>query len=79
MDRHEERAPQQVVPPDGGWGWLVVLASLLSTTIIFLSRASFSILYMEWAEYFRTDKGHTGWIGSFFLSTGSLVGTVTRS
>ena len=68
---------RQVAPPDGGWGWVVVVTSFLSTTIIYTLRGSFMILYIEWVDYFRSDKGQTGWIGSLFFSSGSLLGNLS--
>ena len=61
-------------PPDGGYGWVVVIASLLATTVVGMSIAGFSILYMEWTDYFHSDKGVTGWIGSINIACGNLLG-----
>ena len=62
------------VAPDGGYGWIVVAASFVATTVVGGSVAAFSILYIEWTEYFAADKGVTGWIGSLNAASGNLLG-----
>ena len=79
VDSDHDAEDDEGNPPDGGWGWVVVFGSMLSTAANFLIRMSFSILYMEWVDYFQSDKGQTGWIGSLFLSTGSILGTIHQS
>ncbi len=59
---------------DGGYGWVVVAASFASTTISSIFVAGFSVLYEAIADYFKTGKGVTGWIGSLSLSVGGLLG-----
>ena len=63
--------------PDGGWGWVVVLAAFIGTTIWGAALASFAILYIEWVQYFGAQSGKVGWIGSLdlFMGTGNMLST----
>ena len=52
------------VPLDGGWGWVVVVASLLCNIIVDGVCFSFGVLYLELLEAFEESKGKTAWVGS---------------
>lgn len=41
-------------PPDGGWGWLVVLASFWTNGTLFGTLNSFGILYVKLLDEFQT-------------------------
>ena len=60
--------------PDGGYGWVVVVASFLTCWTIGIIYTGFSILYVEFSDYFNAEKGRTGWIGSIYVATGNLLG-----
>ncbi|XP_045199403.2 monocarboxylate transporter 12-like [Mercenaria mercenaria] len=71
-----------IPPPDGGWGWMVVLASFLIHVIADGIVYSFGIFYMEFLEYFKGGKGETAWVGSLVpgvtLSVGPLASILTN-
>ena len=52
------------VPLDGGWGWVVVAASLLCNIIVDGVCFSFGVLYLELLDAFGESKGKTAWVGS---------------
>jgi len=52
------------VPPDGGWGWVVVCASFVCNLIVDGVCFSFGIFYVELLDYFGESKGKTAWVGS---------------
>ena len=60
----ESDLPELPVPPDGGWGWVVVFASFMIHIIADGVVYSFGIFYIEFLEYFKGGKGETSWIGS---------------
>ncbi|EFA08671.2 monocarboxylate transporter 13 [Tribolium castaneum] len=62
--------------PDGGWGWMVVLSSLIMSLIQDGISFSFGILYTEFVEEFEASKSTTSWIGSLFLSVPLLTGPI---
>lgn len=54
--------------PDGGWGWVVVLASLIISMIADGISFSFGLLYIEFLHEFNESKSKTAWIGSLFMA-----------
>lgn len=62
--------------PDGGWGWMVVLASLLISMIADGVSFSFGLLYIEFLHEFGASKSKTAWIGSLFMAVPLLSGPI---
>lgn len=62
--------------PDGGYGWVVVFASLVVSLIADGISFSFGLLYTEFLVYFGASKSKTAWIGSIFLAVPLLSGPV---
>ncbi|XP_035690027.1 monocarboxylate transporter 13-like [Branchiostoma floridae] len=51
-------------PPDGGWGWLVVLSSFLMHIVVIASIKSFGVFYPVFKEEFNEGAGDTAFIQS---------------
>lgn len=62
--------------PDGGWGWLVVLASIVISAVADGVSFSFGLLYIEFLKEFGASKSRTSLIGSLFLAVPLLTGTI---
>nr|XP_031846275.1 uncharacterized protein LOC116432917 [Nomia melanderi] len=62
--------------PDGGWGWVVVLASLIISMIADGVSFSFGLLYIEFLHEFGASKSKTAWIGSLFMAVPLLSGPI---
>uniref|UniRef100_A0A1Q3FIP3 Putative monocarboxylate transporter n=1 Tax=Culex tarsalis TaxID=7177 RepID=A0A1Q3FIP3_CULTA len=62
--------------PDGGWGWVVVFASLMVSLIMDGVSFSFGLIYTELLAYFGESKSKTAWIGSLFIAVPLLVGPI---
>lgn len=60
--------------PDGGWGWLVVMASFLINMISDGVGYTFGLLYVEFLNEFGASKSATSWIGSLFMSIPLIAG-----
>lgn len=43
-----------LVPPDGGWGWLILAGSMLVNILIPGTIKSFGVLFVEFVEAFET-------------------------
>ncbi|XP_053607820.1 monocarboxylate transporter 14-like [Plodia interpunctella] len=77
-DLHVEKSDpnKKVAIPDGGWGWVVVLASFIISMIADGISFSFGLLYIEFLEEFGASKSTTAWIGSLFIAVPLLSGPV---
>ena len=65
------------LPPDGGYGWVIVGASFMCNVIIDGMAFSVGILNSEFLRVFGEGKGKTAWIGSL-LSGYGFVGEWCR-
>lgn len=61
-------------PPDGGYGWVIVIASFLCNMIVDGIAYTFGVFLGEFVRYFGEGKGKTAWVGSLlsgmYLSCG---------
>ncbi|VDK68092.1 unnamed protein product [Onchocerca ochengi] len=67
---------QEPVAPDGGYGWVIVLASFLIHFICDGISFSFGIMFTEIQEYYNVTKTMSGIVGSIFLSIPLLSGPI---
>lgn len=64
----EELEDELPVPPDGGWGWVVVAASFMIHVIADGVAYSFGVFIVEFLNYFEGSKrGELGWISSLMV------------
>eukprot|EP00061_Rhincodon_typus_P015038 g42490.t1 len=56
------RVPAEV--PDGGWGWVIVLAAFLMSALVFGIIRSFGVFFVAFVEYFSEASSHVSWITS---------------
>uniref|UniRef100_A0A1B6MQ51 Major facilitator superfamily (MFS) profile domain-containing protein n=1 Tax=Graphocephala atropunctata TaxID=36148 RepID=A0A1B6MQ51_9HEMI len=72
-DPSEEGKPKI---PDGGWGWVVVLSSLVISMIADGISFSFGLLFLEFLKEFHASKSATSWIGSLFMAVPLMAGPI---
>lgn len=72
--KHGVGVDSMPTPPDGGWGWFVVLGSFLLHVVADGIVYSFGVFYMEFLTYFKGGKGETAWVGSLVPGVTFLVG-----
>uniref|UniRef100_A0A146KNZ0 Monocarboxylate transporter 12 n=1 Tax=Lygus hesperus TaxID=30085 RepID=A0A146KNZ0_LYGHE len=58
----EKKEEWQLVPPDGGWGWLVLGGTLLINMLIPGTIKSFGVLFVEFKEVFHSTDAEAAWI-----------------
>lgn len=75
-DSETDTEVSSAVVPDGGWGWVIVAASLTFNIIYDGSSYSFGILYTNLLDYFGDSNSKTAWIGSLFFSVPLICGPV---
>lgn len=66
----------ETAPPDGGWGWVVVVASFVVNLIADGITFSFGVIFVEFLKYFGQNRGTTAWVGSLFMAMPLLSGPV---
>ncbi|KAG5889291.1 hypothetical protein JTB14_031938 [Gonioctena quinquepunctata] len=69
-----ERTKQKI--PDGGWGWLVVLACFIINMLSDGVGFTFGLLYIEFLNEFGASKSATSWIGSLFMALPLITGPI---
>ena len=62
------------VPPDGGWGWVVVLASFTCNLILDGIAYTFGVLLNPLVKDFNSDSATVSWVGSLLCGTYMLSG-----
>ncbi|XP_053548218.1 monocarboxylate transporter 9 [Bombina bombina] len=60
-------------PPDGGWGWVIVVISFFIQLLCYGSPLAVGVLYVEWLDIFNEGKGKTAWVGSLAAGVGLLA------
>lgn len=72
-----------VIPPDGGWGWVVVLSSFLCNLIVDGIIFSFAIFLEPIAKEFSVDKAEVTLVGSlmsgFYLIAGPFASAIANA
>ncbi|XP_013113022.2 monocarboxylate transporter 12 [Stomoxys calcitrans] len=75
----ELEEPQQPIPPDGGWGWMVVFGSFMIHIITDGMTYSFGLFYDEFLVYFNEGKGYTAWIVSIMVGVTFASGPISSA
>uniref|UniRef100_A0A8C5V1V0 Monocarboxylate transporter 2 n=1 Tax=Microcebus murinus TaxID=30608 RepID=A0A8C5V1V0_MICMU len=60
--------PPQVVPPDGGWGWVVVGGSFISIGFSYAFPKAITVFFKEIQTIFNTSYSEIAWISSIMLA-----------
>ncbi|XP_047190797.1 monocarboxylate transporter 12-B isoform X2 [Scophthalmus maximus] len=66
------RTSGDAVPPEGGWGWMVVAGCFLATICIRAVTRCVSMFFVEFQLHFDKDYSTTAWIHSLIDSTTML-------
>ncbi|CAL7947547.1 unnamed protein product [Xylocopa violacea] len=70
-------AEEDLVPPDGGWGWLVLLASVMVNLLIPGTVKSFGVLFVEFLEVFDASPAAAAWIPALCYFLYSSLGPLS--
>jgi hypothetical protein len=73
--RRRSSAPHPPQPKalDGGYGWVIVLASFINHIIVDGIGYTFGVFYVEFLDYFGESQGKTSFVGS--LQIGVCLGS----
>ncbi|VDP26826.1 unnamed protein product [Schistosoma margrebowiei] len=71
-----ETHPEYFVPvaPDGGWSWIVLLATFLNFFLIDGIFFSVGLLMVEWADHFEASKTKVSLVSSLMLGCYQMIG-----
>ncbi|KAJ8365655.1 hypothetical protein SKAU_G00144860 [Synaphobranchus kaupii] len=61
---------------DGGWGWVIVVASFMAQFLAYGSPQSVGVLYPAWLDAFQAGKGMTAWVGSLVSGVGLIASPI---
>ncbi|XP_067856137.1 monocarboxylate transporter 2-like [Heptranchias perlo] len=59
---------QEYIPPDGGWGWVVVFAAFISIGFSYALPKAITVYFKEIQEIFDTSYSQIAWISSMTLA-----------
>jgi MFS family permease len=68
----ERQSDKSVKPPDGGFGWIVVLGSFFVHVFVVGNSFSFGVFYPVYIKEFNASQGNVAWIGS--IGSGLMTG-----
>lgn len=68
MARGKLKAASPDEVPDGGWGWVLVAALFVSTSLVFGLMRSLGIFFVEFVQYFEESAQAISWISSTGLA-----------
>ncbi|XP_043788457.1 monocarboxylate transporter 12 [Apis laboriosa] len=68
---------EDLVPPDGGWGWLILLASVMVNLLIPGTVKSFGVLFVEFLEVFNASPAAAAWIPALCYFLYSSLGPLS--
>lgn len=54
--------------PDGGWGWVLVVAMFVSSSLVFGLMRSLGVFFVEFVQYFEESAQAISWISSIGLA-----------
>lgn len=67
----------EMVPPDGGWGWLVLAGSMLVNILVPGTVKSFGVLFVEFLEAFEASPATAAWIPALCYFLYSSLGKLS--
>ncbi|XP_061392992.1 monocarboxylate transporter 13, partial [Musca vetustissima] len=73
----DEFVEYDLIPPDGGWGWLVLAGSMMVNILIPGTIKSFGVLFVEFLEAFEASPATAAWIPALCYFLYSSLGPVS--
>ncbi|XP_023163023.2 monocarboxylate transporter 13 isoform X2 [Drosophila hydei] len=77
LNKKDDSGEYDLVPPDGGWGWLVLFGACLTNILIPGTIKSFGVLFIEFLQAFETTQTQASWIPALCYFLYSSLGPVS--
>ncbi|XP_030376737.1 monocarboxylate transporter 13 [Scaptodrosophila lebanonensis] len=77
LNKKDDSSEYDLVPPDGGWGWLVLFGSMMVNILIPGTIKSFGVLFIEFLEAFQASQTKAAWIPALCYFLYSSLGPVS--
>lgn len=74
VEEDSDDGPVHVIPPDGGWGWVVMMASFFCNIIVDGIIFSFGLVVTNLAESFEVPVSTVSWVASLLAGFYLLAG-----
>ena len=71
--------PGAVIAPDGGWGWVVLVATIMVLALTLAFPSCVGIFYTDLQMEFKATNSQTSWVPSIMTSVLHAGGTVSKS
>ncbi|XP_026208189.1 monocarboxylate transporter 13 isoform X2 [Anabas testudineus] len=68
MANLKPKAESQAEGPDGGWGWVLVVALFVTNSLVFGLMRSLGVFFVEFVQYFEESAQAISWISSIGLA-----------
>ncbi|XP_018576651.1 monocarboxylate transporter 12 [Anoplophora glabripennis] len=78
-DEQEKNVINIPAPPDGGYGWVIVVASFVCNMVVDGICYTFGIFLFEIIQYYNASKGKTAWVGSILTGTYLIIGPLVSA
>ncbi|KAF7663827.1 hypothetical protein LDENG_00198880 [Lucifuga dentata] len=65
--------------PDGGWGWILVAATFVCTSLVYGLVRSMGIFFVEFVQYFEESAQAISWITSIGVATLQFISPVAAA
>ncbi|XP_014489439.1 PREDICTED: monocarboxylate transporter 9-like [Dinoponera quadriceps] len=77
MSSAKRKAKTKTVPPDGGWGWVVLFSALVVNFLIPGTVKSFGVLFVEFLHVFKASSTAASWMPALCYFLYSSLGPLS--
>ncbi|XP_070157719.1 monocarboxylate transporter 12 [Polyergus mexicanus] len=77
MSMRRKARKTKMIPPDGGWGWVVLFSALVVNFLIPGTVKSFGVLFVEFLHVFKTSSTAASWMPALCYFLYSSLGPLS--